>query len=70
MQFLDTQSMKWSEEVLKILDRIPIFARAMARKSIEKRAKEIGANMIEESLVQAISNKMGMRKESSDNDKS
>ena len=59
-----------SEGALKILDRIPPFARAMAKISIENRARNLGASVVDESLVLAISEKMGMKRESSSNDKS
>ena len=69
LPLLETEEpLEWTEEALKILDRIPNFARTMARAAIEKRARESGADVVEESLVRAISEKMGMQKKPSDND--
>jgi nucleotide-binding universal stress UspA family protein len=66
---LETEEpLEWTEEALKILDRIPQFARTMARTAIEKRARESSADVVEESLVRAISKKMGMQKKPSGND--
>jgi hypothetical protein len=62
------EPLEWTEEALKILDRIPHFARPMARAAIEKRARESGADVVEESFVHAISKKMGMQKKPSGND--
>jgi hypothetical protein len=56
-----------SEGALKILDGIPPFARAMAKSSIENRARTIGVGVVDESLVLAISEKPGMKKELSNN---
>ena len=58
---------EWSERALKILDRIPPFARAMAKSSIENRARNIGAGVVDGSLVLAISEKIGMKRKSSNN---
>jgi nucleotide-binding universal stress UspA family protein len=57
------QPLEWSEEALKILDKMPKFARTMAKSSIEKRARELGACVVEEKLVHAISEKMRMGSE-------
>jgi len=61
---------EWSEAALKILDGIPPFARDMTKSSIENRARNTGVGLVNKSLVLAISEKMDMKKESSNNDKS
>ena len=46
-----------SEGALKILDRIPPFARAVAKSSIGNRVRNVGIGVADESLVLAISEK-------------
>ena len=60
--------LEWSDGALLILDRIPAFARAMAKSSIERRARTLGVTVIDESLVHDISGKMGMRSRSDNDD--
>ena len=55
--------LSWSSEALAILERIPEFARPMAKRAIEKRARDIGAKIVEENLVNSLSDRMGMRKD-------
>jgi nucleotide-binding universal stress UspA family protein len=55
--------LKWSAAALKILDRIPQFARPMARRAIEKRARERNLEIIDEDFVSKFSKKMGMQKD-------
>jgi len=55
--------LSWSSEALAILERIPEFARPMAKRAIEKRARDIGAKAVEENLVNSFSGRMGMRKD-------
>jgi nucleotide-binding universal stress UspA family protein len=50
----------WTDEALAIIERIPEFARKMARGAIETYAKEQGQTIITAELVSAISKKMGM----------
>jgi len=52
----------WTSEALTILERIPEFARPMAKKAIEKRARDLGVEKIGEELVHSFSKKMGMKK--------
>ncbi|MFW9832740.1 MAG: universal stress protein [Candidatus Thorarchaeota archaeon] len=59
---------EWSDGALQILDKIPPFARSMAKTSIENRARNLGVTLIDESLVRAISEKMGMRSGGDSND--
>lgn len=58
----EEKPLDWSEAALKILERIPEFVRPMARRSIEKQARERGLNIVDEPLVKSISEKMGMKK--------
>jgi len=64
----ERELLKWSEESLKVLDRVPEFARSMAKRAIEKQARELGAEVVDENLVNKISHKMGMRKGFDSND--
>jgi len=64
----ERELLKWSEEALKVLERVPEFARSMAKRAIEKQARELGAEVVDENLVNKISHKMGMRKGSDSND--
>jgi nucleotide-binding universal stress UspA family protein len=54
----EEEPLKWSDEALAILDRIPKFARPMAVRAIEKRARERGVERVEEDLVKSFSNRM------------
>jgi nucleotide-binding universal stress UspA family protein len=56
--------MEWTVGALKILERIPSFARTMAKAAIEKRASEAGHEIVDENLVNYVAEKMGMNKES------
>jgi hypothetical protein len=60
--------LEWSDGALQILDRIPPFARSMAKSSIENRARNLGITLIDESLVLTIAEKMGMRSGGDSND--
>ena len=56
--------MEWTEGALKILERIPSFARTIAKAAIEKRASKAGHEIVDENLVNDVAEKMGMNKES------
>ncbi len=57
-----TEPLEWTSGALKILERIPDFARTMAKRSIEKKAREQGLSKIDEKLVQGIAQRMGMKR--------
>ena len=56
--------MKWTDGALRILERIPSFARTMAKAAIEKKASEAGHEIVDENLVNKVAENMGMNKES------
>ncbi|HME54579.1 MAG TPA: universal stress protein [Candidatus Lokiarchaeia archaeon] len=53
-------AVEWTSDALKILERIPEFARKMARGAIESRATEDNLVVITADYVQAFGKKMGM----------
>ena len=55
--------LSWSPEALAILEKIPEFARPMAKRAIERRARNLGVEKIEEELVTSFSKKMGMKRD-------
>lgn len=44
----------WNDEALAKLDKIPFFARKIARKKIEQRAAELGEKTITPELMEKI----------------
>ena len=52
--------MEWTEGALKILERIPSFARTMAKAAIEKRVRESGHEIVDENSVNEFAEKLGM----------
>ncbi len=57
------EPLEWTKEANEILERIPSFARTMAKKSIEKKAREQGFEVVNDKLVKQISERMGMKSE-------
>jgi nucleotide-binding universal stress UspA family protein len=55
--------LEWTHDANKILERIPDFAREMAKRSIEKKAREQGLKIVDDRLVQEIAKRMGMKRE-------
>jgi len=56
------ESLSWTPEAEERLNRIPFFARRMARRSIEDKAREQGKTEIDESFMKSMSGLMGKRK--------
>lgn len=50
----------WAPEALARLERVPDFARAMARKAIEDYARQQGLEVVDERVVQEARNRFGM----------
>ena len=50
----------WTEDAEKIMERIPPFARKMARGAIEEHARSKGADTVTKEIVDAVSKKFGM----------
>ena len=51
---------QWTAEAEQRLTRIPSFARAMARKSIEQHAREQGYTQIDETVMDQVKGQFGM----------
>ena len=43
---MTNEELPWDEDALKRLDNIPAFVRGMAKKKIEKAAKDAGVNRV------------------------
>ena len=54
------QALRWTDAAEAHLKRIPVFARRMARRAIEERAREAGLEEITASFVQSMASCMGM----------
>lgn len=52
--------LQWTADAEKRLERIPPFARAMARKSIEQHAREQGYTQIDERVMDQVRGQFGM----------
>ncbi|MBE9531349.1 MAG: PCP reductase family protein [Proteobacteria bacterium] len=46
--------MEWTDEALKLLEKIPVFVRPMAKKKIEKKAEEAGLTEITPEFMQKV----------------
>ena len=51
---------RWSDEAEERVGRIPSFAQAMVRKSIEQHAKDHGYNVIDEKVMAEVKGMFGM----------
>jgi nucleotide-binding universal stress UspA family protein len=58
-----TPGLEWDEEALARLDRVPSFARTMARKGVEDHARAKGESKVTLQLFFEFSQKIGMIKE-------
>ncbi len=58
----ETTGLIWDAEAERILQRVPMFVRKMAKRSIEARAVEKGLGRVTVELVMQVSGKMGMDK--------
>ncbi|MFQ5595751.1 MAG: PCP reductase family protein, partial [Anaerolineae bacterium] len=54
------ESLAWTPEALERLDRVPDFARGMARKAIEDYARQQGTEVVDDQLVQEARRRFGM----------
>ena len=54
------ESIQWSEEAEARISRIPSFAQAMVRKSIEQHAREKGVSVIDASVMDEVKGMFGM----------
>ncbi len=57
-----TSTVSWTEAAEARIKRIPIFARGMARRSIEDKARTVGLTQIDEDFVAKIGGSMGRGK--------
>ncbi len=51
----------WNDEALAKLERIPFFARRIAKKKIERRAAELGEDTITPELMERVRSEMKNR---------
>jgi len=56
------EALSWTPEAEERLNRIPFFARGMARRSIEDKAREQGKTEIDEAFMKSMSGLMAKRK--------
>ena len=56
----ETSAVRWSEEAEARISRIPSFARAMVRKSIEQHAREKGYAVIDAGVMEEVRGMFGM----------
>lgn len=52
--------LEWTQGALAMLNRIPDFARRMARMSVERSAREKGLRVVDEEYMRSVSKRMGM----------